>query len=145
MAYVSQDDKKKLAPAIKAVLKKYDMKGSISVKHHSSLVVTIKSGQIDFSEYMNAGEYQRDYLQVNESWIDRHYDGIQRDFLNELANAMKGPDFFDESDIMTDYFHRSHYIDINIGTFGSPYVCTGNKIPAELLMDASKPAYIIAV
>lgn len=144
MAYVSQDDKKKLAPAIKAVLKKYDMKGSISILHHSSLVVTIKSGQIDFSEYMNAGEYQRDYLQVNPSWIDRHYDGIQRDFLNELANAMKGPDFFDESDIMTDYFHRSHYIDINIGTFSSPYVCTGNKIPAELLIDPSKPAYIIS-
>jgi len=143
MGYVSQDDKKKLAPAIKAVLKKYDMKGTISVRHHSSLVVTIKSGQIDFSEYMNAGEYQRDYLQVNEAWIDRHYDGIQRDFLNELAAAMKGPDFFDESDIMTDYFHRSHYIDINIGKFDAPYVCTGNKIPAELLMDASKPAYII--
>ena len=31
MAYVSQSLKKQLAPAIKAVLKKYKMKGSIAV------------------------------------------------------------------------------------------------------------------
>ena len=31
MAYVSKQDKAELAPAIKAVLKKYDMKGSISI------------------------------------------------------------------------------------------------------------------
>jgi len=34
---------------------------------------------------------------------------------------MKGPDFFDESDAMTDYFHLSHYTDINVGTWNKPY------------------------
>ena len=34
MAYVSQEKKKQLAPAIKAVLKKYGMKGSIAVRHN---------------------------------------------------------------------------------------------------------------
>jgi hypothetical protein len=34
---------------------------------------------------------------------------------------MKGPDFFDHSDLMTDYFHRSHYTDIRIGTWDKPY------------------------
>ena len=52
MAYVSKQDKARLAPGIKAVLKKYDMKGSISVRHHSTLVVKVKSGHIDFSDYM---------------------------------------------------------------------------------------------
>ena len=32
-----------------------------------------------------------------------------------MIAAMKGPDFFDHSDIQSDYFHLSHYIDINIG------------------------------
>ena len=32
MAYISQQDKKELAPGIKRVLKKYGMKGSIAVK-----------------------------------------------------------------------------------------------------------------
>ena len=47
MAYMSQERKKELAPAIKSVLKKYNMKGSISVRHYSTLVVTIKSGALD--------------------------------------------------------------------------------------------------
>ena len=48
MAYVSQAMKKELAPGIKAVLKKYRMKASISVNNHSTICVNIKSGPIDF-------------------------------------------------------------------------------------------------
>ena len=42
MAYISQDTKKELAPAIKAVLKKYNMKGTIGIDHHTSLRVRVK-------------------------------------------------------------------------------------------------------
>jgi len=42
MAYVSQADKKRLAPGIKAVLKKYDMKGTIAVRNHRTLVVKLR-------------------------------------------------------------------------------------------------------
>ena len=117
MAYVSQEKKAQLAPAIKAVLKKYNIKASISVRHHSSLVVTIKSGNIDFG----------DSHQVNEYWIHEHYTGTARDFLTELLAAMKGPDYFCEDDSMTDYFHRSHYTDINIGKWDRPYVFMGAR------------------
>ena len=140
MAYVSQADKKSLAPAIKAVLKKYGMKGSIRVRNHSTLCVTVKSGAINFSEYMR-GEA---YIDVNEYWIDTHYAGIARDFLNELLAAMKGPNYFNNDDSMTDYFSRSHYTDINIGKWDTPYTYMPNSIPAALKADASKPAYIIA-
>ena len=141
MAYVSQADKKALAPAIKAVLNKYGMKGSIRVRHHSTLVVTVKSGAIDFSEYMR-GEA---YIDVNPYWIDTHYSGIARDFLNELLAAMKGPNYFNNDDAMTDYFSRSHYTDITIGTaWNKPYTYMPNSIPAALKQDASKPAYIVA-
>lgn len=112
MAYVSQEMKKALAPAIRAVLKKYNMKGSIAVRHHSTLVVNIKSGAIDFGTTDT---------QVNPYWIDEHYTGKARNFLNELLDAMKGPDFFDHSDAQTDYFHRSHYTDINVGRWDNPY------------------------
>ena len=141
MAYVSQADKKALAPAIKAVLNKYGMKGSIRVQHHSTLCVTVKSGAIDFSEYMR-GEA---YIDVNEYWIDTHYAGIQRAFLNELLEAMKGPNYFNNDDIMTDYFSRSHYTDITIGTaWNKPYTYMPNSMPAGLKVDATKPAYIVA-
>jgi len=118
MAYVSQDMKAKLAPTIKAVLKKYKMKGTISVRSHSTLVVTVREGVIDFGN---------DYIQVNPYWIHEHYEGKAKKFLTELLEAMKGPDFFDHSDAMTDYFHRAHYIDIKIGAYDRSYIHNGLK------------------
>ena len=121
MAYVSQDKKAALAPAIKAVLKKYGMKGTIAVQHHSTLVVNLKSGKLDLAK----GEK---YVQVNPYWADKWAEEagekkIAR-FYRELFSAMKGPEFFDESDSMTDYFHCSHYIDVNVGKWNKPYELT---------------------
>jgi len=115
MAYVSQEMKKQLAPGIKAVLKKYKVKGSISVANHSSLVVTLKEGAIDFGDATRS---------VNTYWINSHFSGTAATFLTELKAALEGPDFFDHSDSMTDYFHRSHYIDIKLGKWNKPYTVT---------------------
>ena len=117
MAYVSQEDKAKLAPQIKKVLSKYGMKGSISIRHHSTLVVTLQSGAIDFGEYTHGDGY----IQVNVYHIERHYKGKAQKFLTELLAAMKGPGWFDKSDSMTDYFHVKHYCDINVGKWNKPY------------------------
>ena len=146
MAYVSKQDKAELAPAIRAVLKKYDMKGSISIRHYSTLVVKIKQGAIDFADYFTHGE---GYIQVNEYWIDSHYQGIHRAFLSELLTAMKGPKYFNNDDAMTDYFHRSHYTDINIGMWNKPYAFVrGSKINVSdlsLRADPTKEAYLLPV
>ena len=117
MAYVSQEDKAKLAPQIKKVLNKYGMKGSISIRHHSTLVVTLQSGEIDFGEYTHGDGY----IQVNTYHIENHYKGKAQAFLTELLAAMKGPGWFDKSDAMTDYFHIKHYCDINVGKWNKPY------------------------
>ena len=122
MAYVSQDDKAKLAPQIKKVLSKYGMKGSISIRHHMSLVVTIQSGSIEFDHSHGDG-----YTQVNVYHIDSHYEGKAKAFLTELLAAMKGPDYFNNDDAMTDYFHRSHDTDINIGKWNKPYFMQVSK------------------
>jgi hypothetical protein len=42
-----------------------------------------------------------------------------------LHQAMMGPDWFCDDDAMTDYFHRSHYTDIRIGSWRQDYVFTG--------------------
>jgi hypothetical protein len=139
MAYVSQDTKAKLAPAIKAILKKYGVKGSLSIRHHMSLVLTIKSGKIDFienyiktdaekswgqpmSEYRVESMRKERALDINTSWYHEHFSGKAKAFLEEMIDAMKGPDFFNHDDAQTDYFHRSHYIDINVGKWGKPYI-----------------------
>ena len=64
-------------------------------------------------------------------WIDSRYAGIQRDFLNELLEACKGDGYFNDDDTMTDYFHRSHYIDIMIGSaWNKPYTFMGAPVTA---------------
>ena len=139
MAYVSQELKSKLSPTIKAICKKYKVKASIAVRHHSTLVLNVKSGKIDFIEnYIEtdadkvaankmsldtiAHIRKNQSLDVNTYWAHEHYSGKAKQFLTEMIGAMKGPDFFDETDAQTDYFHCSHYIDINIGKRDKPYI-----------------------
>jgi hypothetical protein len=137
MAYMSQERKQQRAPIIKAILKKYGVKGSLSVRNHSTLVLNIKSGKIDFIENFiqtdgighgrKMDQSQIDYIRKNKSldvnpyWYQEHYTGKAKDFLKEVLDAMYGSDYFDESDAQVDYFHCSHYVDVNIGRWNKPY------------------------
>ena len=121
MAYISQQDKKDLAPAIKAVLKKYGMKGTIAINHYSSLVVNIQSGVLDFTDHFSHGD---GYIQVNTYHIDSWYSGTIKRFLQDLLKAMKGTKWYNNSDAMTDYFDTAYYMDINIGKWNKPYIQT---------------------
>ena len=116
MAYISQKDKKELAVGIKKVLNKYGCKGNIGVRNHMSLYVDVMEGPIDFKHTHGDG-----YTQVNTYWIDDHYDGIEKDFLNDLKSAMKGNKWYDNSNAQIDYFDTAYYIDINIGKWNKPY------------------------
>ena len=129
MAYISQQDKKDLAPAIKAVLKTYGMKGTISINHHSSLVVTVQSGVLDFSDHFSHGD---GYIQVNTYHIDSWYSGTIKRFLQDLLKAMKGTKWYNNSDAMTDYFDTAYYIDINIGKWNKPYVQTKTNLHVKV-------------
>ena len=128
MAYMSQENKASKAPAIKAVLKKYGMKGSIAVDNHSTLVVNLRSGAIDFEAEAvitpgllnNAGGEWRGYDQVNPYWIEKFYSGTAAAFLKELKVAMMVGNH-DNSDIMTDYFDVGWYISINVGKWDKAY------------------------
>lgn len=120
MAYVSQELKKKLAPGIKNVLKKYNMKGSIAVNNHSTLVVNLKSGAIDFEKDSNSENY---HYQINPYWCHEHFSGAAKSFLVELLAAMKPAEhWYDNSDAMIDYFDTAYYVDINVGQWNKEYV-----------------------
>jgi len=111
MAYMNQEKKSKLAPAIKNVLKKYGVKGSIAVRHHSTLVVNIQESHFELAH---------DHIQVNPYYIDEHYTGEVADFLNELRAAMMDGNH-DRSDSQSDYFDVGWYININFGAWNKPH------------------------
>lgn len=112
MAFMNQERKAALAPRIKAILKKYGLKGTLAVSNYSTLVLNIKSGKIDF------GGTDR---QVNHYHIDSFFDGIAAKALSELKDAMMIGNH-DNSRIEIDYFDVGWYININVGKWNKPYV-----------------------
>jgi hypothetical protein len=135
MAYMNQERKAKINQALKPILAKYKVKGSLSVRNHMTIVLTLKSGAIDFIGNSNrvCGNdfYQMSrgfkinntgHDQVNPYHYQSHYDGDAKDFLTEALTALKAADWYDESDIMTDYFNTAYYVDVNIGKWDKPYI-----------------------
>ena len=138
MAYMSQERKAEIAPKIKTICKKYGIKASLAVRHHSTLVLNIKQGPIDFIEnYIGSNndrslsrrmsEEQINYLRnkrnldVNIYWYQDHFSGKAKQFLSEVIAAMNRGNH-NNSDIQTDYFDVGWYIDVNIGKWNQPYV-----------------------
>jgi len=113
MAYMSKDH----AATIRANLKKNfpNFKFSVTIRHHSTICVSILQSPLDFSKDIAESGYS--YVQLNEYHLDRyeHSDTLKKikDIINEGNH--------NNSDPMTDYFDVGFYIDMNIGQFEKPY------------------------
>ena len=131
MAYVSQELKAKIAPQVKAICKKYGVKATLAVRHHSTLVLNVRQGSIDFignyNETVDArpggfrnGSPAEKSIQVNTYWYHEHFSGRAKAFLSEVLAVMNQGNH-DRSDIQTDYFDVGWYVDVNIGQWNKPY------------------------
>jgi hypothetical protein len=124
MAYVSQELKSKLSPQIKAICKKYGVKASLAVRNHSTLVLNVKSGKIDFiRDYGDSDDARKFGIQVNPYHYKNHFEGKAKAFLSEVIPAMNDGNW-DKSEIQYDYFNVGWYIDVNIGKWNKPYELT---------------------
>ena len=135
MAYMNAERKAQRATEIKEICQRYGIKATLSVRNHSTLVLNIKSGAIDFignykeNQLGRVSAFVRENqtitsLDVNPYWYKEHFTGSALAFLTEVIAAMYGADYYDESDAQTDYFHCSHYIDVNVGRWDRPYQVT---------------------
>ena len=131
MAYVSQDLKKSLSSKIKAICKKYGVKATLAVHNHSTLVLNVSQGKIDFisnwnktvganSWYSRTFTPAKDHLSVNTYHFKDQFDGRAKKFLEEVMAVMNTGNW-DKSDIQTDYFNVGWYVDVNIGKWNKPY------------------------
>jgi hypothetical protein len=50
------------------------------------------------------------------------FDSIQDIIRTAPGTVEGGNEWFDKSDIMTDYFHTAYYYDISIGQWDKPYI-----------------------
>jgi hypothetical protein len=137
MAYISQDRKKIIAKNVKAVCKSYGFGGrdvTVAVDNHSTLVVNLWNGPLDFIGDINAynraiaqrrGEQVRSTTgnyQVNPYWCEEHaVDPVIKRFFGDLLAAIKSTGYYNNSNSQIDYFDHDFYIDINCGKWDKPY------------------------
>ena len=133
MAYMSQEKKAELSPRIKSICKKYGIKASLAVRNHSTLVLNVKQGSIDFigncNDVCGNDHYQvakgfrgitDNYMDINPYHYKSHHSGRALKFLDEVMTVMNNGNW-DKSDIQTDYFNVGWYVDVNIGRWNQPY------------------------
>ena len=140
MAYVQEEVINKARAALKALNKEYGVKATLSGKNSSSLTLKISEGSIDFignycdtiierKHYMNDADSVVKYvqgngsIQINQYYLDTQFSGKALEYL-EKAKAIMHVDHWDESDIMTDYFHCAYYVSMNVGRWDKPYKLT---------------------
>ena len=129
MAYMSQEKKREIAKELKSALKGSGLRYSLAVRHHSTLVMTIRQGPVDFvgerelDRWWDGREPDRevpDHLDVNVYHFERAFTGEALRLLKIILPILNRGNF-DNSDPMTDYFHVGWYTDINIGKWDKPY------------------------
>ncbi len=120
MAYMSQENKKKIAAELKKIIPS-TWKWSLRVRHHSTLSLTITRADIDlYTLHSAAPENKGSYIQVNEYYLANQYKGEALAILTDISNAMNAGNH-DRSDPQTDHFDVGWYTDINIGDFERPF------------------------
>jgi hypothetical protein len=140
MAYMNQERKKQIKAELDMVLKPAKIKYSLAVRHHSTIVLNIKSGPVDFlSDYAKTLEGNR--YRLGAMGTEIHVPSLthadlnpyhwRNEFTNESIKELLGRVFtalnngnHDNSDAMVDYFDVGWYVDVNIGKYNKPYELT---------------------
>lgn len=134
MAYITKAKVQEKAVKLKEIAKKHGVKISVSGSNSSSLTVTVLSGKIDFAgdikwqrgsfeEFKAEIERIREdyHMEINPYWVDQYYSGSTHAFVTEILAVMK-EGWYDNSDVMTDYFDTAWYNHISIGKWNKPYI-----------------------
>lgn len=122
MAYMDQERKAKLAANLKQVMPK-GWKYSLGVRNHMVIVLNIWSAPIDLlgaftSKTVTHIDVNPYHPGINDAHIAKQFENIFR-ALNDGNH--------DNSDVMSDYFDVGWYVDVNVGRWDRPFVCTAAK------------------
>lgn len=131
MAYMNQKRKAIINDLMKPVLKKYKVKATLKVSN-STIYLNIKSSPLDFFGQINKIAEQNhrdsspytpvtDSLQVNPYWFHKHFEGEILEFMQEAHAALRGADYYNNSDAQIDYHNVAYYYYVNIGQWDKPY------------------------
>jgi len=112
MAYISPEEVKVIRNNLKKEFP--NLKFSVRGENYSSVRVVLKSGDVDFG---NVDKSVNQYC-INENYKDNE---VARKTLSKIKEIIC-KEWWDESDIQTDYFNTAFYYTIRIGEWDSPYI-----------------------
>lgn len=108
MAYIPKERVKEIRTTLKSMFPR--TKFSITNEHHSGVRIVILKSDVNFDV---------DYRQVNEFYINENYSGEQRMMLNTINQiASEGTTYYETGDYGT---QPSHYVWITIGQWDKPF------------------------
>ena len=128
MAYIRTEEVREIRNTLKEEFGP-DLKFSVKKQHHSSVLVTIKKGNVDFSDIMREGD--RGYTQINQYHLGNY--GDHRPLFEDIIDVIKkapgkaedGREWYDKSDAQYDYFNTAFYFTIEVGNYNNPYEYQG--------------------
>jgi hypothetical protein len=113
MAYISTEEVKIIRERIKKEFPLY--KFSITRNHHTEIQVALMESDLIFPE---------NYIQVNHYYIDRHYEGKNREVLSKIHELIIGvKPCYDRTcgDMGADYGDNNYFIEMSVGKWDKPY------------------------
>lgn len=144
MAFISQEQKARLVAQCKPVLARWGLKATFSIHNHSTITCRISRGPIDFGASrtdLAKAQSWTGYWQVNPYHLDRSFSGAALEALKELDTALRA-EWWDKSDLMTDYHNCAYYIAIHIGRWNKPYLVTEPTDEQVMRIAGFHPAYV---
>ena len=135
MAYISTDDVKHIRNELKKELPQY--KFSVVRDHHSSVTISLMKGPA-FNDYEYFDRYNNvtktanlsdgEHHQINQFHLEDFYGKESAEILSKIDTISRtapakngGKVWYNDSDIMTDYFDIAYYVHINVGKWNKPY------------------------
>ncbi len=131
MAYVSKEKKALIKAALDEALAGTGVKATLAVRHHSTIVCTLRRGPVDFVKnhkdtmFHNWGEdvsgyIKAGYMDINTYHYDKHFRDDTLELVDRIVQALNVGNY-DNSDRQSDYFDVGHYVDLNVGAYDKPY------------------------
>jgi hypothetical protein len=129
MAYIKTEEVREIRNALKEEFGP-DLKFGVKKQHYSSITVTIKKGNVDFSD-ITGREGDLGYAQINQYHLGNY--GDHRPLFEDIINVIKkapgkaegGREWYDKSDAQYDYFNTAFYFNIEVGNYNKPYEYQG--------------------
>jgi hypothetical protein len=133
VAYVDQSKKAKIQAELKKAIPA-DWKWSLAVRHHSTIVLTIRSAPVDLvaayvanedrmSSEVRASILRKQACNVNAYYWREYFTGELAETFSRIFAALN-IDNHDRSDSQSDYFDVGHYVDVSIGRWDKAFEVT---------------------